>query len=96
MGCSHTVDIISLFLQSDDTAIKCQGISMESLLSKDVVYKGRKGVPIIYGKDLKTLHGIVDVSKLFFENLSHLLFERNPYNWHIVKMGIDSKQCTIV
>ena len=105
-----TADIPGAFLQtkaSKGTIIKLQGAIVTSLLKINpkwkqyVVYEGHKRVPTVYSEALKALHGTVDASKLFSNDLSGFLldnlgFKRNPYDWCIVNKTINGKQCTIV
>ena len=80
-----TVDIPGTFLQTEasrGTFINLQGAIVQSLLKINVewkqyvIYEGRKNVSTIYSEALKALYGTVDVSKLFFEDLSEYLLDQ--------------------
>ena len=66
-----------------------------------IVYGGNNRVPTIYCEAIKVLLGTVDMAKLFYDNLCHLLvnelgFELNPYDVCVADKIINGKQCTIV
>jgi hypothetical protein len=48
----------------------------------------------------KALYGTLDASLQFWKELSNTLegwrFERNPYDWCMMKKMVDGKQCTIL
>ena len=78
------VDIPGAFLQtkaSDDTIIKLQGAIVKIMLKINpywkefIVYEGDKRVPAIYIKAIKALYGTVDATKLFYDNLCHVLIK---------------------
>ena len=103
------VDIPGAFLQRKDsngTIIKLQGAVVEAMLiinpswQQYVVHEGRKNNPTIYSESLKTLYGIVDASKLFFDDLTSFLvrdidFTANPFDACVVNKRIEEKQRTI-
>ena len=66
-----------------------------------IVYGGNNRVPTIYCEAIKVLLGTVDMAKLFYDNLCHLLvnelgFELSSYNTCVANKIINGKQCTIV
>ena len=66
-----------------------------------IVYEGRKHVPTIYSEAIKTLYGILDATKLFYNNFSSFLvselgFKENLYDMCVVNKEIKDSQCTIM
>ena len=103
------VDIPGAFLQtqaSGGTIIKLQGAMVEALLRINaiwkqlVVYQDSKKVPTICRDFIQALYGILDASKLFFDDLTLFLVKDlgyiiNPYDACVINKVINGKQCTI-
>ena len=103
------VDIPVAFLQTkarNGTMIKLQGAVVEALLkinpkwSKCIVYEEKKRVPTIYIEATKARYGMVDASKVLFNDLTLYLVETlgftpNTYDVCVVNKQIDGKKCTI-